>query len=260
MSVERVFRPLWIASFGVTLCSVVARPALAAPPSEPAKTEAEADATKAPPLPPLPPDERVGHLQLSVGAGVELPFGTIGGTIDVGDVIDAGFAAQLAVALGITRYSSIDVRGAFTTFLPGGGCASCEGRALGASLGLTYHAAQGIAFDPWVRFGAGYRNWTLKGDVLSGEANAPLGGTYHAIDVAQIALGGDFLPLRHLGFGLYAEGDVGVFAGVPSALALRNVYGSIQIGFRVSIEPQGRGQDKAPSQTGLRRPYNPAAQ
>lgn len=121
-----------------------------------------------------------------------------------------------------------------------------------AGLGVSYHATQALGFDPWVRFGAGYRALLIDGDLRSLVSTAPPPGTFHGVDVASFGLGGDFFPVPWFGLGLFFQGDVGVMALAPSAQARGAVYGLFQVGVRIALEPQRKAVTAA-SSGGVRR-------
>ncbi|MEZ4310369.1 MAG: hypothetical protein R3F14_20195 [Polyangiaceae bacterium] len=187
---------------------------------------------------PLPRDDRTGHISAFAGVNVVVPAGDLGSGVTLADIADAGPGGDLGLQIGLSRHSGLELRGQFIQLGPSARCADCRTQMFGGSLGLVYHATQALGFDPWVRFGAGYRALLVRGNLADIVTTAPPAGTFHGIDVTTLALGGDFFPLPWLGVGLYLEGTVGVDVSAPSPDARGAVYGLFQAGLRVALEPQ----------------------
>ncbi len=215
----------------------------------PAPTDVDDDA--AAPSRPVPRDDRSGTISAFVGGNIVVPGGDLGGGLTLAQVANAGPSAEGGLELGISRYSGLQLRGQFVSFTSSGECAECQLRSIGIGLGLTYHASQALGFDPWVRFGGGYRAMILSGPLTSIQSIVPNEGTFHAVDVGSFSIGGDFFPIPQFGIGLYLEGDVGVQVSTPSADARGAVYGLFQVGLRIALTPQRKSVSVARSQTTL---------
>jgi hypothetical protein len=243
----RVFSAAAVALVGLLL----SRAALAQAPAA-----AGADEDAPPPGRPLPRDDRTGRVSAFAGAGVIVPGGDLGGGLTLAQVANAGFGGQAGVAVGLTRYSGLELRGQFFQLTPSGECPDCQSQMFAVGLGLTYHAAQALAFDPWVRFGAGYRGLAVSGPLASIQRAVPDAGTFHGVDVASFTMGGDFYPVSWFGLGVFLGGDVGVMVAAPSSDARGAVYGLFQAGLRIALEPQRKpvtAASRGPSRTALRQ-------
>lgn len=221
---------------GAALVTATSATVLAAEPAEPGV----ADGDEETPVRgrPIPRDDRAGHVSVFGALGVVVPGGDLGGGVTLGQVANAGPGAEAGVALGLTRYSTIDVRGQFAKLGASRDCTTCTTQVFATGLGLTYHAAQALGFDPWVRFGVGYRALIVSGTLSDILRTAPEAGTFHGIDVASFSLGGDFFPTPWLGVGIFFGGDVGIDVAAPSSGVRGAVYGLFQAGLRIAIEPQ----------------------
>ncbi len=162
------------------------------------------------------PDERSGHFLIDAKAAFLFPAGSLSSGTSAGRVIGSGSAFGGALGLGISPFVSLELQGAYGRLGASEGCTGCSGWTVDLGLGLAYHLAQGIAFDPWISYGVGFR--TIRVDlpagrsVLSGATEA----SWQGLDVARIALGGSFHPLPGFGFGPYFEADVGTFTSRPA--------------------------------------------
>ena len=224
---------------------LVSSPALAQEPPPPPENVEEAPA----PARPLPRDERTGRVSAFAGLGVVVPAGDLGaGTkpltrtssagITLAQVAGAGIAGEAGIAVGVSWHSTLDLRGQFVQFQPSGDCTAarrsalarattagqtedsvptCSAQSFSVNLGFTYHVAQALGFDPYVRYGAGYRALTVNGPLADISSTAPAAGTFHGVDVMDLTLGGDFYPVSWFGLGLFLNGVVGVQARAPSA-------------------------------------------
>ena len=201
---------------------------------------------------PIPRDDRAGNVNAYAGATVVVPAGDLGGGLTFDQVANAGAGAQLGVGIGLTRYSGLELRGQYARLPRSSDCEDCATQMFAVGLGLVYHTSQALGFDPWVRFGAGYRAIQVSGDLPSLLSTAPPAGTFHGIDVASFGLGGDYYPVRWFGLGLFFQGDVGIDVAAPSSTARGAVYGLFQAGLRIALEPQ-RKAPTAASSGGTRR-------
>ena len=233
----------------------VPRAASAQAPEMPS-VEVIADEEAPPPGRPLPPDDRTGRVSAFAAAAVVVPGGDLGGGLTLAQVADAGLGGQAGIAVGITRHSALELHGQFFQLGASVECPDCKTQMFAVGLGLKYHAAQALAFDPWVRFGVGYRGLLVDGPLASIQRLVPDPGTFHAVDVASFSMGGDFYPVPWFGLGLFLSGDVGVMVSTPSADARGAVYGLFQAGIRIALEPQRKpvaAPSGEPPRTALRQ-------
>jgi hypothetical protein len=194
---------------------------------------------------PVPRDDRSGTVSGFAGAALVVPAGGLGGGLTFAQVAAPGMGGEVGVAVGLTRYSALELRGQFAKL--GAACATCSAQMFSAGLGLVYHTSQALGFDPWVRFGAAYRALLIGGELASLVSTASSAGTFHGVDVASLALGGDYYPIRWLGVGLFLQGDVGLVAAAPPGVTEAGattqvgrgaVYGLFQVGLRIALAPQ----------------------
>ncbi len=195
---------------------------------------------------PYADDDRTGSLWLTAGGNLNATLGGLATGVAVDDYASVGPGLTVGLGLGVARYLSLDVEGSFTSLGPAGRCETCSTTQLSGGLGLSYHLAQAFAFDPWVRFGVGFRSLELLGagevDVDSTDGSpsavAILDGTYLGFDVAQLRLGADFEPVRGFSFGPWMGLDVGATVAQPDDTLLGHpAYASLTVGIRASIEP-----------------------
>lgn len=228
--------------------------AVAQTPAPPAAQPPAADTTfltdddePLPPGRPLPRDDRTGRFSAFGGIDVVVPGGDLGAGLTLPDVASVGFAAEAGVGIGVTRYSSLMVRGQFASFGQTTQCATCTVQMFAIGLGLTYHASQALGFDPWVRFGTGYRSLSFATDGTIGDIGGVrvTPGTSHGIDLTSFTLGGDFFPVPWLGLGVYLAGDVGIAVSTPDLDARGAVYGLFHAGLRIALEPQRKAVSAA---------------
>lgn len=241
---------------------VAASPARAEEPAKAADKDAaeeEADpsagAIRAP-----APDERKGHLYFGAFGTALGPAGAMGPNTPSTSLAAAGFGAGGFLGVGVGRHVTIQVFGDWTDMLAPRTCGSgCGGRSWSVGLGLTYHLAQGIAFDPWASFGVAYRNSSFlivdpTATVKANQEPAKIAQAYHGIDVARIAIGGDFYPTRFFGFGPFLEADFGTNFRWPKPLVAlppdvsnsARTYAMFQVGFRIAFDPMRRGAAATP--------------
>jgi hypothetical protein len=185
----------------------------------------------------------------------------------IGRAVAPGGAFGGALGYGLGRYGTVEVFGDYAVLGAGSGCRDCSASTYALGLSLTYHLAQGIAFDPSLSFGVAYRALAIEaGD----EPLAPqLGGggdaTFRGIDVARLRLGGTFFPVQSLGFGPFLGLDVGTFFRRPQPVDVPggpSVHVMFHVGARIVFDPfqaVGLGQPAtAPTPASARSPV-PAA-
>ncbi|XXX82128.1 hypothetical protein WMF30_25545 [Sorangium sp. So ce134] len=190
---------------------------------------------------PAGPDERSGHLLLQGRAGYSLPFGSMAEGQPVNERVSGGLAFGGSVGLGLSRVTVLEASGSYALLSAADGCSGCSGRSLDIGIGLVYHLAQGIAFDPWISYGVGYRRAALTWEEDSAAGRTASDHVFHGLDVARIALGGDFYPVSSFGVGVFAELDAGTYLSRPGDDAGATAYGFFQFGLRLALDPVPRG-------------------
>ncbi len=185
-------------------------------------------------------DQRSGHWLLHGRFGLLLPFGDIAPDLPASAAVSAGPAFGGNAGIGISRHTVLEIAGSYALFSGSARCTTCSGQSFDLGLVLVYHLAQGIAFDPWVSYAAGYRQATFNGEAQTSQAGYTFADTrLHGLDFARVALGGDFYPVPWVGAGLFLEVDAGTYVSRPSDLG-RSVYGYFQAGLRLSLDPVRR--------------------
>jgi hypothetical protein len=188
---------------------------------------------------PAAEDLRSGHFLLGIAGVVLAPSANVVVTSSqVGQpTVGGGFRAMLGI--GVSQHVVLRADGGGGWLSGGDQCDGCSAASYDVGLGVDYHLAQGIAFDPWVGIGMGYRYGRTA-------TPQPAGGdqTDHSsgIDLLRISLGGEFYPLALLGFGPFIETDVGVLVD-PGTKA----YGVFLAGLRVSLDPMGYASEMQPA-------------
>lgn len=238
------------ASLAASLAAVpaAAQPGKAAAPAVPVvEVEGEADTGA---KRPAAPDERKGHLYFGVGATAVGPAGSMGPATPSTSLASAGFGFGAFLGFGLSRHVTLQVFGDRTIFLAPGACSTdCGGRAYSGGLGVTYHLAQGLAFDPWGSFGVAYRDSVFEVINPTNPDGKRINQHYRGIDVARIALGGDFYPTPFFGFGPWLELDLGTNFNWPKPLLALpldvnnspRTYALFQVGVRVAFDPMRKG-------------------
>ncbi len=182
-------------------------------------------------------DLRGGHWLLSVDGGLWAPSTGIYPTIPEIGIIDAGGTFHGHLGVGLNRYLVLNVVDGGFAYGPSTNsatdCSSCGLWSIDVGPSLMFHLTQGFAFNPWVSYGLGYRHTILS---LDSGNEAVL-----AMDVAKLAIGGDWYPDPLFGFGPYVETDIGVrTSGQISG------YGIFSAGMRLTFDPMGSGTSFTP--------------
>jgi hypothetical protein len=163
------------------------------------------------PATPAAPNRVAGALRVDAALGVAVPSGNLASQRPFRQFATEGPSLGGAVELGLSRSFAAAAFGAYELYGAPSGCPDCTSTGLVAGLGLVYHLAQGIAVDPWVRYGMAYRSAAVSVpteraiDLLDGPTTA----TFHSFDYVSVALGADFFPVPTVGLGLFAGLDVG---------------------------------------------------
>lgn len=201
------------------------------------------------------PDELAGKLVLKAAAEVVGPVGSAAYTAAMDDVAGTGIGAAGSVGLGLSRSTELSLRGGWAKLSAASRCEDCGGSTARVGVGLTYHLAQGVAFDPWARFGAGYRNTSIDADgARSRAAREVTTGSYHGFDFAQLALGTVWSPLSAFGFGPFLAMDLGSYAGRPDGAGSASVYAFFTAGIEVQLMPSRGGAATATTARAAAKP------
>ncbi|WP_437737996.1 hypothetical protein [Sorangium sp. So ce1335] len=233
-----------------------ANQALAQPADQRTTTAAEEDEELGPEAGtkrPAGPDERSGHVLLQARAGYSQPFGSLAAGQPVSERVSGGLAFGANIGIGLSRDAVLEASGSYALLSAAGGCNGCSGQSLDLGLGLVYHVAQGLAIDPWISYGVGYRRAVLTWSEGSAASPATSDHVFHGLDVARIALGADFYPVSPLGVGLFAELDAGTYLSRPGESSRAAPYGFFQVGLRLALDPVPRGTRTPHASAGMSR-------
>lgn len=209
---------------------------------------------------PFAPDQRTGHFYLSPTFTMVGPVGYAGPNVPFSSLAGLGYSVGGILGIGVSRHATIQIFGERSAFESPGNCRlGCYGWSYSLGVGVTYHLAQGLAFDPWGSFGIAYRRSTFYAvapstamvDGKQCTEGALCAQGYGGLDVARIAFGGDWYPVPWFGFGPYVEVDAGTNLGRPyvtPAMALPPTvtdgpkpYAFFHLGIRVAFDPLRRG-------------------
>jgi hypothetical protein len=191
-------------------------------------------------------DQRTMHLLVHGRGGAAFPAGSVATGIGTAEVSGAGFGFGGGIGLGLSRYLVLEVNAGYALLGGEDTYDIASGRTFDIGIGFAYHLAQGIAFDPWISYGVGFRTATFVTDEDAddqGQKSLP-GPSFQGLDVARFALGGDFYPLPTLGFGPYFEVDVGTTITRPGALP-SSVYAFLHLGVRIAFDPMSKAPPRA---------------
>lgn len=194
---------------------------------------------------PYADDERTGHVLVRGALGLAAPAGSVASGAAFGDVASAGAAFGGALGVGISRHAVLDLSASYALFGGTERCEACSASSFSASMGLSYHLAQGVAIDPWIRLGSGFRSAELD---TSGATSSSVagGGGYLGLDVVQLAFGASFAPVAGVGFGPFVGLDLGTFLERPSRTSAAgevlgttgSTYALFQLGMRFELDPR----------------------
>jgi hypothetical protein len=196
-----------------------------------------------------PADLRTGHFLISLGGGLSVPTSALVPALPEFGELSLGGGAQAKVAWGLNRHLSLAIDGGYTYFGADNSCSACSAAVVDVGAGLTYHIAQGFALDPWISYGVGYRHiqLTLPTDSGNGTAAGVVGNrVLDGLDVARLALGGDYYPQPSIGFGPYLGASIGLRDDESTVL-----YGVFQAGMRITFDPMRSGAQLTPNVAGL---------
>lgn len=195
-------------------------------------------------------DKLTNHVLLRGGMGFSFPTGSLTDKLAFADRSGTGLTFGGGIGYGLSRYLALDLAasyGLLSSVSSTKACAACEGRSFDIGIGLAYHLAQGLAIDPWMSLGVGYRSLVIT-QPSAGAATAPLEQSFEGLDFARISLGGDFFPLPWVGIGPSFDVAVGTTISGPQAAmteTTRAVYAVFQLGLRIQLDPVGRSSAPA---------------
>jgi hypothetical protein len=217
-------------------------------------------------------DQRSSHILIHGRVGAAFPAGSISRDFGTASASSAGIGFGGGIGLGLSRYLVLEANGGFARLGAENGCDACSATTFDLGLGFSYHLAQGIAFDPWISFGVGFRSATFVShslrDWISNDTSPDAGTatstlTFQGLDFTRIALGGEFYPLPALGFGPYLELDLGTTIARKDDLDAKiarsdktleaSVYAFIQVGMRITFDPVSKAPPRAASGVGGRK-------
>lgn len=188
---------------------------------------------------PYAPDIRTGHVYIDAFGGALFPAGNIAPGSGLGEVASYGFVVGGTIGVGVSRHAELDLRGSYGMFSAPTECESCSSDMATGGLGFTAHLTQGAAFDPWFRYGAAYRTFSVEhGEDEATSVLAVGNGRYHGVDIAQLTLGADFFPAKGFGFGPFLEVDMGTFVAWPDdSLRGTRFYAFFSVGLEIELDP-----------------------
>jgi hypothetical protein len=222
------------------------RPAatLPAEPAAPAAAPADAAIAPATPVRPVasseadqppaaPADLRTGHWLFGVSGGVwATTSGLADPLVELGGLA-AGGAAHAYLGVGIGRSVLLGLEGGIARAgTSPARCDGCGATSIDVGALLSAHLSQGLAFDPWVGYGLGYRHTMLSLGPGAGASEGAEPTTADGLDFARLSLGGDFYPAAWVGFGPYFEADLGVRPAERT-----DVYAIGHVGLRLTLDP-----------------------
>ncbi len=221
-----------------SLCASAARAQEPPPGSPPDEVDPEAGIPRR-----LAPDWRTGHFLLSGRFGLLSPTGNaaVVGTdieqqnIAVADLASTGLLFGGTLGFGVSRHGVVEATVDYGRLGAQLGCPACSGTQLAIGLGVSYHMAQGIALDPWVSYGLGVRLSSFHVPNLT--TNGTETQHYRGIDLARLALGGDFYPTPFVGLGPFLEADIGTNVKFPFPDYGGSVYAMFTFGVRLTLDP-----------------------
>lgn len=155
----------------------------------------------------VPParDRVAGHFSLAASVAVAIPGGDLQGegirddAISQPTLLDTGAGFGLDLRFGLSRTVMLGIGGDVVWMSPPSSCtATCGGTAFAVEVFASYHPVQGLALDPWVRYGMGYRGLSIDD-----------GPTYHGLDWLRLRVGGDYFVSSHFAIGPFVALDLG---------------------------------------------------
>ncbi len=188
----------------------------------PAKTEPETEEAVAPAR-----DTLGGHFDVGINAAMLVPFGNVVAGIPQSLSMGIGPSFGGDLAYGISRTVML---GAYVDVgLPGAQIPGQSVTTISAGPMIRYHLVQGMAFDPWVSGGLGFR-YTKDGNT-----------SFTGVDWCRLALGGDWYPSSNFGFGPFLAMSLGTFFGQsPGSIHSPGLNAHFLLGGRIVFDTPGR--------------------
>jgi hypothetical protein len=170
-----------------------------------------------------------GHVSIGAAVALAVPFGSLQADHSLTDYTNPGVGFRLDAGFGVSRTVMIGVYGEFDSLSGEGVWSGKTAQSISAGPFVRYHLVQGVRFDPWIGFGAGFRR-TSHGDE-----------SYTGIDFARVQLGGDFYGLSQFGFGPLVEFSMGTFLGASgTTLGDKAVNATLTVGGRFTFDGPGK--------------------
>jgi hypothetical protein len=174
-------------------------------------------------------DTLSGHISVGAAASLFVPFGSFQEDLPQSTLLDPGLGLRLDVAYGVSRTVMLGLYGELA--LPDGSSTWAGEKAQSIAVGpfVRYHLVQGVPFDPWIGFGAGFRR-TSSGDQA-----------YTGVDVARVQIGGDYYGFSNVGFGPLVELAVGTYVAADgTSMGAGSIYGNFTVGGRLTFDGPGK--------------------
>ncbi|HVW23953.1 MAG TPA: hypothetical protein VHC69_01195 [Polyangiaceae bacterium] len=191
---------------------------------EAARAEPEVEAA-------VPParDTLGGHVDVGVNAAMLVPFGNLVAGEPQSRTMGIGLSLGGDLGYGISRTVML---GAYVDV----GLPDAEGPATDKSVTtiaagplIRYHLVQGMAFDPWVSGGLGFRYTKDAGTSFTG------------VDWCRLSIGGDWYPSANFGFGPFVAMSLGTFFGQsPGHIGTAGLNAHFLLGGRIVFDTPGR--------------------
>ncbi len=191
-------------------------------------------------------DDRTMHVYVGAQLAPVFPLGNVAEGLPADSLSSAGLGFGAHLGLGLSRALVLELGGRYAMLGAQEDCADCKASSFDLGVGFSYHAAQGIALDPWVSVGVGARWMSFPNAAFSlPDLSGKFGETsMMGLDLARLALGGDFYPLPSLGLGLFMEADIGRSVSPPIAGLLPSAYVFFEMGARIVFDPISKSSRK----------------
>ena len=170
-----------------------------------------------------------GPMSIGVDAALLVPFGNVGNAVPQSRTMGPGLSLGGDLGYGISRTVMF---GAYVDV----GLPSTEAQSSGQSITtiavgpmIRYHLVQGLAFDPWVSGGLGFRHTSVGSTSLTG------------VDWCRLAIGGDWYPASNFGFGPFVALSLGTFfSESPGTLGQKALNAHFLLGGRIVFDGPGK--------------------
>lgn len=206
----------------------------AGPPLGPAPGAEPEEDYEEPELPMTPPatDGLGGHFLLGAAAAYQKPFGKFGSGMRQSSQMGGGLSVTVDAGFGVSRQLVLGAWGQWFRLPDGSECKECVATGFAAGPFVRFHLVQGLRFDPWLSFGAGYRD--LRLDDGSEELK------FKGIDWARLQVGGDWYPAANFGFGPFLELVSGGYFDRPEAAGHLRTYWQWSASMRLVFDVPGK--------------------